>query len=94
MNLLNTIFGDTNAKFLKKFQPVIDQINQLETEFSALTDDQIKEKTDSFKAELKNSKDLFFSTKRQTSSTIFDSTKLSASEVKYKNGHGSKSGRE
>jgi len=50
MSILSRIFGDANEKYLKKLQPVIEQINGLEKEFEGFSNEQLKEKT----AELKN----------------------------------------
>jgi preprotein translocase subunit SecA len=43
-------FGDSNEKIIKKLQPLVDTINQLEESFVVLSDDELKNKT----AELKN----------------------------------------
>lgn len=42
-------FLDPNQRQITKLKPIVDQINQLETEFSQLTDEQIKQKTQSWK---------------------------------------------
>jgi preprotein translocase subunit SecA len=49
---LTKIFGSENERFLKKIQPIIDQINALEPSIKALTDDQLREKTTEFKAKI------------------------------------------
>ncbi len=51
--ILKAIFGDPNEKELKKIQPLVDEINELEPEFIALTDEQLKAKTEEFRAALK-----------------------------------------
>ena len=43
-SFLSKIFGDPNARFVKKFQPLVDQINQLEKKFEGFSDTQIKER--------------------------------------------------
>ncbi len=58
MNLLDKIFGDPNEKFLKSLQPLVDQINELEKKFESFSDDQLKEQTQKFKAEIKSGKTL------------------------------------
>ncbi|MFA6215509.1 MAG: preprotein translocase subunit SecA [Patescibacteria group bacterium] len=58
MNLLNLIFGDANEKFLKTLQPRVEQINQLESKFSAFSDSELKDQTQRFKAELEKGKTL------------------------------------
>ncbi len=43
---------DSNEKELKRLQPLVDTINQLEPEFTKLSDDELGAKTDEFKARL------------------------------------------
>lgn len=45
-------FGDSNEKIIKKLQPLVDTINQLEASFAALSDDELKNKTVEFKKRL------------------------------------------
>ncbi|MFC2047715.1 preprotein translocase subunit SecA, partial [Chloroflexota bacterium] len=45
-------FVDSNEKELKQLQPIVDQINELENEFKQLGDDELRAKTDEFKARL------------------------------------------
>jgi len=45
---------DSNEKELRRLQPLVDSINQLEPEFQKLSDDELQAKTDEFKAQLKN----------------------------------------
>lgn len=52
--ILKAIFGDPNEKELKKLQPLVDEINELEPEFIALTDEQLKAKTEEFRAALQS----------------------------------------
>ena len=58
MDILKKIFGDPNAKFIKKLGPLVDQINQFEKQFEAFSDGQFKEQTLKFKEELKKGKPL------------------------------------
>ena len=44
---------DSNEKELKRLQPAVDRINELEPEFERLSDDKLRAKTDEFKARLK-----------------------------------------
>ncbi|UCC90172.1 MAG: preprotein translocase subunit SecA [Dehalococcoidia bacterium] len=44
---------DSNEKQLKRLQPPVDQINELEPEFEKLSDDELRAKTDEFKARYK-----------------------------------------
>ncbi len=52
MAFLTRLFGDPNARLIKKVQPTVDRINQLELEYQQLTDDQLKAKTAEFRARL------------------------------------------
>jgi preprotein translocase subunit SecA len=53
---LNAIFGDENIKKTKALQPLVEKINNLEPAISALSDTDLKGKTDFFKAELASGK--------------------------------------
>src|SRR5690242_13356087 len=54
MNLITKVFGDPNEKELKALRPIVDQINALEDEMKALTDEELRERTADFKEELAN----------------------------------------
>jgi len=58
MKALEKIFGDPNKKTLKKIQPIVDTINELEPTFQALSDDQLKAKTAEFKSRLEKGETL------------------------------------
>ena len=58
IDILLKIFKDPNVRKINKIMPVVDRINELEEEFSKLTDDELKAKTTEFKEIL---------SKRQTS---------------------------
>lgn len=49
MNWLLKLLGDPNEKKVKNIMGVVDHINALEPEFSAMTDAQLRSKTDEFK---------------------------------------------
>lgn len=51
-SLVKKLVGSKNERELKKLQPVVDQINALEAEIEALTDDQLKGKTAEFRQRL------------------------------------------
>ncbi len=51
-NVLTKIFGNRNERILKDMYPVVDQINALEEETKALSDEALKEKTNEFKQRL------------------------------------------
>ena len=46
------LFGDPNAKQLKSLQPIVDQINALETHFEALSDEELVAQTGLFRERL------------------------------------------
>lgn len=50
--LITFIAGDYNQKQLNKYLPLIKQINDFSDQFDALSDDQIKAKTQEFKDRL------------------------------------------
>ena len=51
-SFLTKVFGSKNERELKKLQPIIEQINALETDLKALSDDQLKGHTAKFKERL------------------------------------------
>ena len=58
MAVLNRIFGDNNSKLLKPFYPKVEQINALESTFEPLSNDELKDKTNSLKDRLKKGETL------------------------------------
>ena len=56
INLISKVLGDPNERKVKKVLPVVEQINALEDEFSKLSDEELKAKTQEFKDFLKNRK--------------------------------------
>jgi preprotein translocase subunit SecA len=50
--LINLIAGDYNQKQLDKLRPIVKKINEVSSGFDALSDDQIKAKTQEFKIRL------------------------------------------
>ncbi len=46
--------GDSNEKEIKKLKPLVEKINRLEEDLEPLSDDELKEKTQEFKARLEN----------------------------------------
>jgi preprotein translocase subunit SecA len=58
MSFLDKIFGDPSKKFLRKSQPIIDKINNLESEFEKLADLELREKTFQLKERLKKGETL------------------------------------
>ena len=71
--LVKKVIGSKNDRDLKKLQPLVSQVNALETEFSALSDDELKAKTSEFRQRLDSGEDLdqllpeAFSTVREAS---------------------------
>jgi preprotein translocase subunit SecA len=56
--MLQALLGDPNKRKLKKYQPEIVEINLLEPDMQALTDQQLQDKTAEFRQELANGKTL------------------------------------
>ncbi len=56
--LAKKVFGTPNDRKIKAVQPLITKINNLEPEFQALSDDQIKVKTEEFKTRIKDGESL------------------------------------
>src|ERR1700754_277217 len=56
--VMKRVFGSSNDRRLKGYRPKIAAINALEPEFEALTDDELRAKTEEFRAEIKAGKTL------------------------------------
>ncbi|MFQ5930177.1 MAG: preprotein translocase subunit SecA [Acidobacteriota bacterium] len=56
--ILAKIIGSQNERDLKRIQPLVDQMNELEKEISKLSDTDLKSKTPEFKSRLKNGESL------------------------------------
>ena len=75
--LFAKLFGSRNDRFLKKLEKQVQQINALEAEYEALSDDQLKQKTQEFKQLLSEGKTLddilpqAFATVREASKRVF-----------------------
>lgn len=75
--LFTKVFGSRNDRFLKKLEKQVQQINALEPEYAALSDDQLKQKTAEFKQLLANGSTLddilpqAFATVREASKRVF-----------------------
>lgn len=54
LDFLLKILGDPNEKKIKNMMGIVDHINALEPQFAAMTDDELKAKTDEFKEVLAN----------------------------------------
>jgi len=51
--MLKLLLGDPNARKLKRYQPLVSDINLLEEDIAPLTDEELRSRTLSFKAQLK-----------------------------------------
>ncbi|MEK9135392.1 MAG: preprotein translocase subunit SecA [Patescibacteria group bacterium] len=58
MSILSKIFGDANEQYVKKLQPIVEKINSQEKDLEALSAEQLKEKTQELKEQLKGGKTL------------------------------------
>ena len=58
MSIVTKFFGDANKKYLKKLQPIVEKINQHESEFEGFSDEKLKEKTIEFKERLNGKESL------------------------------------
>ncbi len=58
LNLVTKIFGSKNDRTLKKFQPLVEKINDLEPVMQKLKDHEMAEKTISFKQRIENGESL------------------------------------
>src|SRR5256885_1272277 len=52
--ILTKVFGSSNERFLKTVNPLVAQINSFEPEVQQLTDDQLRERTAIFKAQIQD----------------------------------------
>ncbi len=52
------IFGDANEKYLKSIQPIVAQINNLESKFEGFSNEELKEQTGRFRERLKKGESL------------------------------------
>jgi preprotein translocase subunit SecA len=58
MSIFTRIIGDNNSKSLKPLYPIVERINALESTLQVLSDNELKAKTDSLKARLKEGENL------------------------------------
>ena len=58
MGLLDTLLGNTSTSRLKKLQPYIKQISDMEPQMQAMTDEQLRAQTALFRERLKNGETL------------------------------------
>lgn len=76
--ILTRVFGSRNERTLKEMQKTVELINKLEPELEALTNEQLRAKTDEFRQQLADGKTLndilpeAFAVVRETSKRIFN----------------------
>ncbi|MDI6883338.1 MAG: preprotein translocase subunit SecA [Patescibacteria group bacterium] len=58
MSFFSKIFGDPNEKYLKRHQPIVEEINMLEPKFERFSKAKLKEKTKEFKERLQKGETL------------------------------------
>ena len=58
MSFILSLFGDPNKKYLKKIQPIVDEINSLEPKFEKLSDTELRKETAKLKEQLEKGKAL------------------------------------
>jgi preprotein translocase subunit SecA len=58
MSILDSIIGTESNRLIKKWTPLVEQINSLESKIQSLSDTDFKTKTEEFKLKLKNGADL------------------------------------
>jgi len=58
MSFFKKIFGDSNEKEINKFQPIVVRINELEKEFESFSPEDLLNKTQELKQQIKNGKKL------------------------------------
>ena len=75
--ILTKVFGSRNDRTLRRMRKAVDAINKMEPEFVKLTDDELKAKTDEFRARLKKGETVdslipeAFATVREASKRVF-----------------------
>src|SRR5687768_13414383 len=55
---ITSVFGSSNARYIKKLQPKIDAINALEPKYQAMSDEELRRQTDLFRERLRNGETL------------------------------------
>ena len=55
--MLKLLLGDPNTRKLKRYQPIVEEINALEEEISKLSDDELRKETSQLKANISSKQD-------------------------------------
>ncbi|MBC8949715.1 MULTISPECIES: preprotein translocase subunit SecA [Xenorhabdus] len=77
IKLLTKIFGSRNDRTLRRLRKVVDEISRMEPDFEKLSDEELKAKTEQFRARLKEGESLdkilpeAFATVREASKRVF-----------------------
>ena len=50
--MLKLLLGDPNTRKLKRYQPIVEEINYLEDEIAKLTDDELRKETHHLKSKI------------------------------------------
>ena len=58
MGFMDRLLGNTSEQQIKKIRPLVKRINELEGSMQALSDEQLRAKTDEFRARLANGETL------------------------------------
>jgi len=58
MTFLSKLFGDPNERYLRKLQPMVLRINDLESQFEGFSNEKLKEETNEFKERLRKNESL------------------------------------
>ena len=56
--MLKLLLGDPNTRKLKRYQPIVEEINFLEEEISNLTDDELRKETQNLKSKISSELDI------------------------------------
>ena len=69
--MLKLLLGDPNTRKLKRYQPIVEEINFLEEEISKLNDDQLRQETHNLKSKI--SSELDFKKQGNVATRVFPS---------------------
>ncbi|MCX7826695.1 MAG: hypothetical protein N2689_14225, partial [Verrucomicrobiae bacterium] len=54
--ILKKIFGDKNQRERRRLWPTVEKVNEIERQYQSLSDDQLRAKTDEFKARIEQAR--------------------------------------
>ena len=58
LGLVKKLFGDANEREIKRLMRTVEEINGLEPQIAQLSDEELREKTEEFKARLEKGEDI------------------------------------